>query len=99
MNLKQLAEDRDASFQLLLKVEKSKMNLKFLYKYKNGNVCPKFARWKHVKNKPLRIRKELYQKNVQNAIKDKHSRVKQLQSDLQKALSIIDESTIPMKFK
>ena len=75
------------------------MNLKFLYKHKNENVYPKFARWKHVKNKPLRIRKKLYQKNVQNAMKDKHSRVKELQSDLQKALSIIDEPTIPMKFK
>ena len=79
--------------KLLLKVEKSKMDLKFLYKCKNENAYPKFVRWKHVKNKLSRIRKQLYQKNLQNAIKDKHSRIKELQSDLQKALSTFDEST------
>ena len=83
--------------KLLLKVEKSKMGLKFLYKCKNENVYPKFVRWKHVKNKPLRIRKQLYQKNLQNAIKDKHSRIKELQSDSQKALSTLDESSTWMK--
>ena len=54
-------------------------------------------RWKHVKNKPLGIRKQLYQKNLQNAIKDKSSRIKELQSYLQKALSTLDESTAWMK--
>ena len=73
------------------------MDLKFLYKCKNENVYPKFVRWKHVKNKPLGIRKQLYQKNLQNAIKDKSSRIKELQSYLQKALSTLDESTAWMK--
>ena len=50
-----------------------------------------------MKNKPLRIRKQLYQKNLQNAIKDKHSRIKELQSDSQKALSTLDESSTWMK--
>ena len=79
--------------RLLLKAEKSKMDLNSLYKCKNENVYPKFARWKHVKNKSLRIRKQLYQKNLQNAIEDKDSRIKEIQSDLQKALSTLDEST------
>ena len=73
------------------------MDLQFLYKCKNKNVYPKFERRKHVKNKPLRIRKQLYQKNVQNAIKDKHCRIKKLQSNLLKTLSTIDESTTWMK--
>ena len=34
---------------------------------------------------------------MQNAIEDKHSRIKELQIDLQKALSTLDESTIWMK--
>ena len=58
-------------------------------------VYPKFVRWKHVKG--LRIRKELYQKNLENAIKDKHSRIKGLQIDLQKTLSTLGESTTWMK--
>ena len=58
-------------------------------------VYPKFVRWKHING--LRIRKELYQKNLENAIKDKHSRIKGLQIDLQKALSTLDESTTWMK--
>ena len=68
------------------------MDLKFLYKYKNENVYPKFVRWKHVKNKPLQI-KQLYQKTLRSAIKDKHIRIKDLQSNLEKALSTLDEST------
>ena len=83
--------------KLLLKVDKSKMDLNSLYKYKNENVYPKFARWKHVKNKPLRIRKHMYQKNLENAIEDKHSKIKEIQSDLQKALSTLDECTTWMK--
>ena len=75
--------------KLLLKVEKSKTNLKFLYKCKNENVYPKFLSWKHVKNKSLRITKQLYQKNLQNAIKNKHSR--------REALSTLDDSTSWMK--
>ena len=37
------------------------------------------------------IRKQL---NLQNTIKDRHSRIKELQSGLQKALSTLDESLI-----
>ena len=59
--------------KLLIKVEQSTMDLKFLYKSKNENVYPKFVCWRHAKNKPLQIRKQLYQKNLQNAIKDIHS--------------------------
>ena len=35
--------------------------------------------------------------NLQNAVKDKHYRIKQLQSDLHKAFSTLDESTTWMK--
>ena len=83
--------------KLLLKVKKWKMDLKFLYKCKNENGYPKFARWKYVKNKRLQMRKQLYQKNLQNVIKDKHDQIKELQSNLQKALSTPDKSTTWMK--
>ena len=82
-----------AIIKLLLKAEKTKMDLRFLYKCKNENVYPKSVRSKQVQKKPLRIRKQLYQKNLQNPIKDKYSRIKELQSDLQKALPTFDEST------
>ena len=52
-------------------------------------------RWKQVNG--LRIRKELYQKNLENAIEDKHSRIKEFQIDFQKVLSTLDESTTWMK--
>ena len=82
-----------AIIKLLLKAEKTKMDLRFLYKCKNENVYPKFVRSKQVQKKPLRIRKQMYQKNLQNPIKDKYSWIKELQSDLQKALPTFDEST------
>ena len=75
--------------KLLLKVGKADMDLKFLYNCKNESVYPKFVRWKHVKDKPFRIRKQLYQKNIRNAIKGKYCRIKELKIELNKALSKI----------
>ena len=44
----------------LLKVEKVGMDLKLLYKCNNEFVYPKSGRWKHLKDKPVRSRKQLY---------------------------------------
>ena len=57
----------------------------------------KFVRWKHVKDNLFRIRKQLYQKNLPNAVKEKYCRAKELKIELYKALSEFENSTIWMK--
>ena len=69
------------------------MDLKFLYKCKNENIYPKFVRWKHVKDKPFRIRRQLYRKNLQNAIKEKYCRFKERKIEMNKSLSEFKNST------
>ena len=63
------------------------------FKCKNENAYPKFVQWKSVKDKPFRIRKQLYQKNFQNAIKDKYCCNKELKIELNKALVDFENST------
>ena len=78
--------------KLLLKVEKSKIDLKFLYKCKKENVY-RICTMATYQKQTITIRKQLYQKKLQNTVEDNYSWIKELQSDLQKALSILDEST------
>ena len=68
------------------------------FKCKNENVYPKFVQWKSVKDKPFGIRRQLYQKNFQNAIKDKYCCIKELKIELNKALLEFENSTTRIKW-
>ena len=54
-------------------------------------------RWKHLKDEPFRIRKKVCPKNLQNAIKQIYCRIKELKTELNKALSEFENSTTLMK--
>ena len=54
----------------LRKLEKAKLDIKFLNKCKDTKFFSKFLRWCNVKRKPLHIKNNLNPKNFNNAIKE-----------------------------
>ena len=80
-----------------MKYEKSKLDLEFLYRCKNNGLFPKFTRSKHVKMKSYRIRKRYYSRYLNDAIKEKKDRKRELELELIGKLDILKNSTTWMK--
>ena len=65
----------------LRKLEEAKLDIKLLSKCKDTNVFPKFARWCNVKDKPLHIKNNLYQKKLNDVIKERNIDIRNLSAE------------------
>ena len=65
----------------LRKLEEAKLDINFLNKCKDTKVFPKFARWCYVKHKLLHIKNNLYQKKLNDVIKERNIDIRNLSAE------------------
>ena len=70
-----------------------------LKRCKDANVFPTFVRWHNVKHKPLHIKNNLYQKNLNNAIKKRNNDIRKLSAEHDTNKTRLKQATTWIRYK
>ena len=80
------------------KLKKAELDFKFLYRYKDNEVYPKFTQWKHCKRLKPKVREKHHNTVLKDSVSDTHKKIKNLNKDLESNEKCLRESTTWMKF-
>ena len=81
------------------KLEKANLDINFFNKCKDINIFPKYLKWSNVKYKLLHIKINLYQRNLNNAIKEKNNDIRNLSADYDTNQTRLKETTTLIRHK
>ena len=85
-------------YQLYLnKVRKCDLDIQFLHNCKSNVVYSKFIRWKNIPTKNKRYQKAFYARLLNDEIKEKHHKRKDLNNELLNCLGTLNNSTTWME--